>query len=118
MAGSDPWETGLEGAAASFVPLSLLSFLDRTVVEGHIQRGRAATRTHFRRPVSSHTKRGIEFGVTVTVIVPDVPAVVEAPASACPTNGAVLNTKNITGFKVPKTAGVGSLVQCRYRKDP
>src|ERR1700716_4507647 len=94
---------GLEKTPANFVPLSPLSFLQRsaavypnltsTVYEGRIFTW-GQTYERCRRFASFLAKRGIGRGDTVAAMLPNIPAMNEAHF-AVPMTGAVLNTLNI-----------------------
>ena len=103
MPASNPYETGLDRNAANFVPLTPLSFLERTasvypdrtaVIHGDIRRDWAETRTRCHRLAGALAARGIGIGDTVAVMAPNVPEILEAHF-AVPMIGAVLNTINI-----------------------
>jgi fatty-acyl-CoA synthase len=99
----NPFETGLDRNAANFVPLTPLSFLERTasvfpgrvsVVHGEIRHTWAETEARCRRLAGALAGRGIGRGDTVAVMAPNVPAIFEAHFGV-PMLGAVLNTINI-----------------------
>jgi fatty-acyl-CoA synthase len=94
---------GLDKTPANFVPLSPLSFLERTAavypnLTSAVYEGRVLTwgQTHERcqRFASFLAKRGIGRGDTVAAMLPNIPAMNEAHF-AVPMTGAVLNTLNI-----------------------
>ncbi len=96
------YEAGLEKNAANFVPLSPLSFLKRTahvhpdrvsVVHGERSFTWGETYQRCRRLASALAARGIGRGDTVAVMLPNIPAMVEAHFGV-PMTGAVLNTLN------------------------
>ena len=100
---NNPYEHGLDKCAANHVPLSPLSFIARTaqiypnrlaVVHGARRFTWAETYTRCRRLASALAARGIKRGDTVAVMLPNVPAMVEAHFGV-PMIGAVLNTLNI-----------------------
>ena len=99
---NNPYEHGLDKCAANHVPLSPLSFIARTaqiypnrlaVVHGARRFTWAETYTRCRRLASALAARGIKRGDTVAVMLPNVPAMVEAHFGV-PMIGAVLNTLN------------------------
>jgi fatty-acyl-CoA synthase len=103
MPASNPFETGLDRNPANFVPLTPLSFLERTasvfpdrtaVIHGTIRRSWAETRARCQRLAGALAGRGIGLGDTVAVMAPNVPAIFEAHFGV-PMLGAVLNTINI-----------------------
>jgi fatty-acyl-CoA synthase len=103
MPASNPYETGLDRNAANFVPLTPLSFLERTasvypdrtaVIHGDIRRDWTETRVRCHRLAGALAARGIGIGDTVAVMAPNVPEILEAHF-AVPMIGAVLNTINI-----------------------
>jgi len=93
---------GLEQTPANFAALSPLGFIERAasvypdrlaIVHGSIRRNWAETYTRARRLASALTQRGIGRGDTVAVMLPNIPAMVEAHFGV-PMAGAVLNTLN------------------------
>ncbi len=102
MAGSNPYDFGLDRNAANYVALSPLSFIERTaavypdrtalIYEAHRQSW-ARTYERCRRLGSALAARGIGRGDTVAAMLPNVPAMFEAHfgVAMC---GAVLNTLN------------------------
>jgi len=93
---------GLERNAANHVPLSPLSYLARaaqvyprqlSVVHGRRRFTWAETYARCRRLASALRRAGVERGDTVAVLLPNVPAMVEAHFGV-PMAGAVLNTLN------------------------
>ncbi len=103
MPASNPFEIGLDRNAANFVPLTPLSFLERTasvypdriaVIHGELRRNWAETQARCHRLADSLARRGIGLGDTVAVMAPNVPAIFEAHFGV-PMLGAVLNTINI-----------------------
>src|ERR1700679_2943418 len=97
-----PYETDLGRNAANFQPLTPLSFLaraaevypDQTAI---IHGNRTWTYRQFyaraRQFASALSKRGIKRGDTVAVVLPNVPAMLEAHYGV-PMTGAVLNSIN------------------------
>jgi fatty-acyl-CoA synthase len=103
MSDQGHYSIGLDKTAANFVPLSPLSFLERTaavypnlisaVYEGRVFTW-GQTYERCRRFASFLTKRGIGRGDTVAAMLPNIPAMNEVHF-AVPMTGAVLNTLNI-----------------------
>jgi len=96
------YSQGLEKNAANHVPLTPLTFLDRTadvypnrtaIVHGSFRQTWAATRERCYRLASALVKLGIEPGDTVSIIAPNTPAMLEAHFGV-PLSGAVLNAIN------------------------
>ncbi|MEQ1774177.1 MAG: acyl-CoA synthetase [Burkholderiales bacterium] len=102
MARNNPYNTGLGQNDANFTPLSPLSLIARTA---HVYPGRTAVihgerkltwadvYARSRRLASALRQRSIGEGDTVAVMLPNVPAMVEAHFGV-PMSGAVLNTLN------------------------
>ena len=102
MAATTPYDTDLPRNAANFQPLTPLSFLaraaevypDQTAI---IHGARSWTYREFyaraRRFASALVRRGIKRGDTVAVVLPNVPAMLEAHYGVAMA-GAVLNTIN------------------------
>src|SRR5580692_5797068 len=97
-----PYDTGLDRNAANFQPLTPLSFLARAaeVYPDHtaiIHGARSWTYREFferaKKLASALAKRGIKRGDTVSVILPNVPAMLEAHYGVAMA-GAVLNSIN------------------------
>ncbi|QTP54293.1 acyl-CoA synthetase [Billgrantia sulfidoxydans] len=97
------FEQDLPKTPANFVPLSPLTFIERSasiypdypaVVHGDIRRSWSETWARCRRLASALEKRGIKPGETVAVMLPNVPAMFEAHFGV-PLAGCVLNTLNI-----------------------
>jgi fatty-acyl-CoA synthase len=97
------YSIGLDKTPANYVPLSPLSFLERTAavypdMTSTIHESRAFTwaQTHdrCRRFASYLARQGIGFGDTVAAMLPNIPAMNEAHF-AVPMTGAVLNALNI-----------------------
>ncbi|HEV3020551.1 MAG TPA: acyl-CoA synthetase [Burkholderiaceae bacterium] len=102
MAGSNPYDVGLDRNAANYVPLSPLSFIERTagvypdrtaLIYGAHRQSWAQTYQRCRRLASALVLRGIGRGDTVAAMLPNVPALFEAHFGVAMT-GAVLNTLN------------------------
>ena len=99
---SHPYALGLDKNAANHVPLSPLSYLQRSagvypnrvaVVYGDLRQTWAQTYERCKRLASALTRHGVGVGDTVAVMLPNVPAMFEAHF-AIPMTGAVLNTLN------------------------
>ncbi len=99
---SNIYELGLDKNAANYVPLSPLSFIERSaqvfpqrdaVVYGERRQSWAQTFERCRRLASALARRGIGRGDTVAAMLPNVPAMFEAHFGV-PACGAVLNTLN------------------------
>src|SRR5579883_3126645 len=95
---TNPYEIGLDRNAANYVPLSPLTFLERTaavyptrtsVIHGARRYTWAETEARCRRLASALKKRGIGKGDTVAVMAPNVPELLEAHYGV-PMSGAVL----------------------------
>jgi fatty-acyl-CoA synthase len=100
---TNPYELDLDKNPANHQPLSPLSFLKRSaevypeklaVVHGKIRTNYAAFYARCRKLASALSERGIGLGDTVSVIAPNIPAMLELHY-AVPMVGAVLNTMNI-----------------------
>jgi fatty-acyl-CoA synthase len=96
------YEQDLQRNAANYVPLSPLSFLDRSaiiyphkiaIVHGDLRITYAQMRSRCRRLASALQGRGVGAGDTVSVMAPNVPALLEAHYGV-PLTGAVLNALN------------------------
>ncbi|MDG9875432.1 acyl-CoA synthetase [Pseudomonas juntendi] len=94
---------GLQPAAVNHVALTPLSFIERTaavygdypaVIHGAIRRNWQETYQRCRRLASALVGRGIGRGDTVAVMLPNIPAMLEAHFGV-PMTGAVLNTLNV-----------------------
>jgi fatty-acyl-CoA synthase len=99
---ANPYAQGLERRPANFVPLTPLSFLERTarvypqrtaIVHGRRRQTWAETYARCRRLGSALVRRGIGRGDTVAVMLANTPEMVEAHFGV-PMAGAVLNTLN------------------------
>lgn len=97
-----PYDQGLDRNAANYVPLSPLSFIERTalvypdrlaVIYGERRQTWRDTYARCRRLASALAAHGVGTGDTVAVILPNVPAMLEVHF-AVPMTGAVLNTLN------------------------
>ncbi len=99
---NNPYNTGLDKNAANYTPLSPLSLIARTAyvypervsaVHGATRFTWAETYARARRLASALARSGIVEGDTVAVMLPNVPAMIEAHFGV-PMTGAVLNTLN------------------------
>jgi fatty-acyl-CoA synthase len=99
---SNPYETGLDANPANFVPLTPLTFLERSasvfpdqpaVVYGAVRRNWAETYARCRQLASALSKRGIKLGDTVAVMATNTPELFEAHFGI-PMLGAILNALN------------------------
>lgn len=97
------YEWGLEKNPANYSPVSPLEFLTRTaevypnrlaVVHGPIRRTWGETYKRSLKLASAFKKSGIKKGDTVAVMLPNIPAMVEAHF-AIPLCGAIINALNI-----------------------
>jgi fatty-acyl-CoA synthase len=96
------YDQGLDKNAANFVPLSPLSFLERSaavfpnrvaVIYGERRQTWRETYERCRRLASALARHGVGRGDTVAAMLPNVPAMYEAHFGV-PMTGAVLNTLN------------------------
>jgi fatty-acyl-CoA synthase len=103
MSDQGHYSIGLDKTPANFVPLSPLSFLERSAavypnLTSAVYEGRVftwgETYERCRRFASFLTQRGIGRGDTVAAMLPNIPAMNEVHF-AVPMTGAVLNTLNI-----------------------
>ena len=99
---TDLYAEGLDRNPANFVALTPLSFIERSaavypdypaVVHGAIRRTWAQTYARSCQLASALAQRGLGVGDTVAVMLPNIPAMVEAHFGV-PMSGAVLNTLN------------------------
>jgi fatty-acyl-CoA synthase len=97
-----PYDTDLDRNPANFQPLTPLGFLERAasvfpnhtaVIHGPLKRNYAEFYARARRLASALTKRGIERGDTVSVLLANTPAALECHYGVPMTQG-VLNTLN------------------------
>ncbi len=102
MASSNPYSVGLDRNEANYVPLSPLSFIERSafiypnrvaVIQGPRQYTWKETYERARRLGSALANRGIGKGDTVAVMLPNTAPMFEAHFGV-PMTGAVLNTLN------------------------
>src|SRR5579864_1138113 len=100
---SNPYESDLDRNAANYVPLTPLTFLERSaavypnrtsVIHGERRYTWAETQRRCRRLASALKRRGIGHGDTVAVMAPNIPEAFEAHFGV-PMAGAVLNALNI-----------------------
>jgi fatty-acyl-CoA synthase len=96
------YETGLDKNAANYQPLTPLGFIERTaatfpdstaVIHGETRYSNAQFFARSRRLASALTSRGIGVGDTVSAVLSNTPAMLEAHYGV-PATGAVLNTVN------------------------
>jgi fatty-acyl-CoA synthase len=99
---STPYETDLDRNAANFQPLTPLSFLARAaeiypetpaIIHGGLSRNYCDFYARARRLASALSRRDIKRGDTVSVMLANTPAMIEAHYGV-PMTGAVLNTLN------------------------
>jgi fatty-acyl-CoA synthase len=99
---STPYETDLDRNAANFQPLTPLSFLARAaevypetpaIIHGGLTRNYRDFYARAKRLASALSRRGIKRGETVSVMLANTPAMIEAHYGV-PMTGAVLNTLN------------------------
>jgi fatty-acyl-CoA synthase len=99
---ANAYDTGLDRNPANFQPLTPLNLLERAaavypdhtaVIHGAVRRTYAEFYARARRLASALHKRGIGRGDTVSVMLPNTPAMLEAHYGV-PMAGAVLNTLN------------------------
>ncbi|MBI3513938.1 MAG: AMP-binding protein, partial [Proteobacteria bacterium] len=97
------YEAGLGRTPANFAPLTPLGFLERAaavfpdhpaIAYGALHRSYAEFYARARRLASALSARGIGLGDTVSAMLPNVPAMLEAHFGV-PMIGGVLNTLNI-----------------------
>mgnify|MGYP001501833939 CR=1 FL=1 len=98
----NPYQTGLDKCAANYVPLTPLTFIERSahiypqrtaVIHGARRYTWAQTYERARRLASALTRRGIGSGDTVAVVLNNTPEMYECHFGV-PMSGAVLNTMN------------------------
>ena len=98
----NPYQTGLPKTPANYTPLSPITFLTRTafihpqrtsIIHGERHWTWAKTYIRCCRLASALSKRGIGKGDTVSIMAPNIPAIVEAHFGVLMT-GSVLNTLN------------------------
>jgi 3-(methylthio)propionyl---CoA ligase len=101
--GSCAYEQGLERNRANFAPLTPISLIERAAdvwpgrtawVHGDTRASYAAFRARARRLAAALARRAVSPGDTVAVMLPNVPAMLEAHFGV-PMAGAVLNSINV-----------------------
>jgi fatty-acyl-CoA synthase len=127
---STPYETDLDRNAANFQPLTPLSFLARAagiypetpaIIHGGLSRNYRDFYARARRLASALSRRGIKRGDTVSVMLANTPAMIEAHYGV-PMSGAVLNTLNtrldapILGFTLDHAETKVLIVDREYAK--
>jgi fatty-acyl-CoA synthase len=99
---SSPYQQGLDPNPANHAPLTPLSFLERAadvfptrtaVIHGPWRADYAELRRRSRRLASALVRRGVGPGDTVAVMLPNVPAMLDAHYGI-PLAGAVINALN------------------------
>lgn len=99
---STPYDTGLDRNPANFQPLTPLTLLERAasvfpgqtaIIHGPLRRTYAEYYARARKLASALNRRGIRRGDTVSVVLANTPAMLEAHYGV-PMTGAVLNTIN------------------------
>ena len=99
---STPYDTDLDRNAANFQPLTPLSFLARAaevypdtpaIIHGGLSRNYREFYARAKRLASALARRGVKRGDTVSVMLANTPAMIEAHYGV-PMTGAVLNTLN------------------------
>src|SRR5882757_5181288 len=97
-----PYDTDLDRNAANFQPLTPLLFLERAasvfpdhtaIIHGPLRRSYSEFYARARQLGSALAKRGIKHGDTVSAVLANTPAMLEAHYGV-PMTGAVLNTIN------------------------
>jgi fatty-acyl-CoA synthase len=100
---NSPYQQGLDKNPANYVPLTPLSFLERTadvfpkrtaVIHGSWRADYAELRARSRRLASALERRGVRPGDTVAAMLPNVPAMIDAHYGI-PMTGAVINALNV-----------------------
>ena len=103
MSDNNRYERGLERGPANHVPLTPCDFMARAaaiypartaVVHGALRQDYAETYARCRRLAGALAARGVGLGDTVSILAPNVPAMLEAHFGV-PMAGAVLNALNI-----------------------
>ncbi|HZW47532.1 MAG TPA: AMP-binding protein, partial [Microvirga sp.] len=99
---STVYDTNLDKNPANYQPLTPLTFLERAasvhpeqiaIIHGSLRRSYRDFYARSRRLASALTRRGIGRGDTVSVVLPNTPAMLECHYGV-PMAGAVLNTLN------------------------
>jgi fatty-acyl-CoA synthase len=100
---SHPYDTDLDKNPANYVPLSPISFMERSaqvfpdraaLIHGPYRWTWSEMEQRCRRLASALRRRGVRTGDTVAVLAPNVPAIAEAHFGV-PMAGAVLNALNV-----------------------
>ena len=127
---STPYDTNLDRNAANFQPLTPLSFLARAaevypdtpaIIHGGLSRNYRDFYIRAKRLASALSRRGIKRGDTVSVMLANTPAMIEAHYGV-PMTGAVLNTLNtrldaaILGFTLDHAETKVLIVDREYSK--
>ncbi|MFT5351255.1 MAG: fatty-acyl-CoA synthase [Planctomycetota bacterium] len=103
MPRENQYSKDLDKNSANFTALSPLTFIERAatvyptrlaLVYGRTRRSWSETYARCRRLASALARRGVEEGDTVAVMLPNIPAMIEAHFGV-PMTGAVLNALNI-----------------------
>ena len=125
-----PYDTDLDRNAANFQPLTPLSFLARAaevhpdttaIIHGGLFRNYRDFYTRAKKLASALARRGVKRGDTVSVMLANTPAMVEAHYGV-PMTGAVLNTLNtrldaaILGFTLDHAETKVLIVDREYSK--
>ncbi|MDE0201061.1 MAG: AMP-binding protein [Rhodospirillaceae bacterium] len=120
MSDIDRYERGLERGPANHTPLTPCDFMARAaaiypartaVVHGGLRRSYAETYVRCRRLAGALAARGVGIGDTVSILAPNVPAMLEAHFGV-PMAGAVLNALNI---RLDAASIAGMLAHARSR---
>jgi fatty-acyl-CoA synthase len=127
---STPYDTNLDRNAANFQPLTPLSFLARAaevypetpaIIHGGLSRNYREFYARAKRLASALSRRGIRRGDTVSAMLANTPAMIEAHYGV-PMTGAVLNTLNtrldaaILGFTLDHAETKVLIVDREYSK--
>jgi fatty-acyl-CoA synthase len=125
-----PYDTDLERNAANFQPLTPLAFLARAaevypdataIIHGGLSRDYRDFYTRAKKLASALSRRGVKRGDTVSVMLANTPAMIEAHYGV-PMTGAVLNTLNtrldaaILGFTLDHAEAKVLIVDREYSK--
>lgn len=124
----NPYNTGLDRNPANYQPLTPLSFLERAatvfpghtaIVHGALRRSYAEFYSRSRQLASALAARGIGRGDTVSVMLPNTPAMLESHYGV-PMCGAVLHSINtrldaaIIAFQLDHTMSRLVIVDCEF----
>jgi fatty-acyl-CoA synthase len=127
---STPYDTDLDRNAANFQPLTPLSFLARAaevhpdttaIIHGRLSRNYRDFYARAKKLASALARRGVKRGDTVSVMLANTPAMIEAHYGV-PMTGAVLNTLNtrldaaILGFTLDHAETKVLIVDREYSK--